>query len=50
MELRILGSLEVLENGHEAPLRRSEQRALLASLLPHANEVVSHGRLSVGGP
>jgi DNA-binding SARP family transcriptional activator len=45
VEFRILGSLEVLENGHQVPLRGSEQRALLASLLLHANEVVSRDRL-----
>ncbi len=45
MEFRILGPLEVLENGHHVPLRGSKQRALLASLLLHANEVVSRDRL-----
>ena len=45
MEFRILGSLEVLENGHQVPLGGSKQRALLASLLLHANEVVSRDRL-----
>jgi DNA-binding SARP family transcriptional activator len=45
MEFRILGPLEVLENGHPVPLGGSKQRALLASLLLHANEVVSRDRL-----
>ena len=45
MEFRILGLLEVLENGHQVPLGGSKQRALLASLLLHANEVVSRDRL-----
>ena len=45
VEFRILGSPEVLENGRQVPLRGSEQRALLASLLMHAHEVVSRDRL-----
>ena len=45
MEFRILGSLEVLENGRQVLLRGSKQRALLASLLLHANDVVSRDRL-----
>jgi DNA-binding SARP family transcriptional activator len=45
LEFRILGLLEVLENGHQVPLGGSKQRALLASLLLHANEVVSRDRL-----
>ena len=45
MEFRILGSLEVRENGHQVPLGGSKQRAVLASLLLHANEVVSRDRL-----
>src|SRR5437867_12691481 len=45
MEFRILGPLEVLENGHAVSLGGSKQRALLASLLLHANEVVSRDRL-----
>ena len=45
MEFRILGPLEVLEDGHQVPLGGSKQRALLASLLLHANEVVSRDRL-----
>jgi len=45
VEFRILGPLEVLEDGHQVPLGGSKQRALLASLLLHANEVVSRDRL-----
>ena len=45
MEFRILGSLEVREDGHQIPLGGSKQRAVLASLLLHANEVVSRDRL-----
>ena len=45
MEFRILGPLEVLENGHRVELGGAKQRALLAILLLHANEVVSNDRL-----
>ena len=45
MEFRILGPLEVLEDGRQVPLGGSKQRALLASLLLRANEVVSRDRL-----
>ena len=45
MQFRILGPLEVLENGHAVRLGGSKQRALLASLLLRANEVVSRDRL-----
>ena len=45
MEFRILGSLEVRENGHPVPLGGAKQRALLAALLLRANEVVSRDRL-----
>ena len=45
MEFRILGPLEVRANGHRVPLGGSKQRALLASLLLRANEVVSRDRL-----
>ena len=48
MRLRILGSLEVLENGHQLPLRGSKQRALLASVLLHANEVAWREALQHG--
>src|SRR5919109_906709 len=46
MEFRILGPLEVSEEGRVLRLGGSKQRALLASLLLHANEVVSRDRLS----
>jgi DNA-binding SARP family transcriptional activator/tetratricopeptide (TPR) repeat protein len=45
MEFRILGPLEVLENGRTVDLGGAKQRALLAILLLHANEVVSTDRL-----
>ncbi|HEY2936810.1 MAG TPA: BTAD domain-containing putative transcriptional regulator [Gaiellaceae bacterium] len=41
MEFRILGSLEVVEHGRVLSLSGRKQRALLAALLLHANEVVS---------
>jgi YVTN family beta-propeller protein len=45
MEFRILGPLEVEEAGRPLPLGGAKQRALLALLLLHANEVVSSDRL-----
>ena len=45
MEFRILGPLEVIEDGRELDLGGQKQRALLAVLLLHANEVVSSDRL-----
>jgi DNA-binding SARP family transcriptional activator len=45
MEFRILGPLEVWNEGQPVLLRGSKQRALLAVLLLHANEVVSTDRL-----
>ena len=45
MEFRILGPLEVLEDGRQIDLGSAKQRALLAVLLLHANEVVSTDRL-----
>ena len=45
MEFRILGPLEVLEDGQALELGGQKQRALLAMLLLHANEVVSTDRL-----
>src|SRR5712691_4253098 len=45
MEFRILGPLEVLEDGKSLPLGGNKQRVLLAQLLLHANEVVSTDRL-----
>lgn len=40
MEFRILGPLEVVEDGESLPLAAGKQRALLAMLLLRANEVV----------
>ena len=45
MDFRILGPLEVADNGREPVIARGKQRALLAILLLHANEVVSSDRL-----
>ena len=45
MEFRILGPLEVLDGERPLPLGAAKQRALLAVLLLHANEVVSTDRL-----
>jgi DNA-binding SARP family transcriptional activator len=45
VEYRILGPLEVLEDGQPVSLGGSKQRALLVILLLHANEVVSRDRL-----
>jgi predicted ATPase/DNA-binding SARP family transcriptional activator len=45
MEFRILGPLEVLENGRLLDLGGHKQRALLAALLLEPNRVVSEGRL-----
>jgi DNA-binding SARP family transcriptional activator len=45
MEFRILGPLEARSEGLELPLGGPRQRALLAYLLLHANEVVSVERL-----
>jgi DNA-binding SARP family transcriptional activator/streptogramin lyase len=45
MEFRILGPLEVLDQGRRVALRRGKDQALLAYLLLHANEVVSSDRL-----
>ena len=41
MEFRILGPLEVRDQGRPLPLTAAKQRALLAILLVHAGEVVS---------
>ena len=41
MEFRLLGPLEVSKDGASVPLGGAKQRALLAILLLHANEVVS---------
>jgi len=45
VDFRILGPLEVWEQGRPIPLRGRKQRALLALLLLHANEVLSADRL-----
>ena len=45
MEFRILGALEVLDEGRAIPLGGSKQRALLALLFLHANETLSTERL-----
>jgi DNA-binding SARP family transcriptional activator len=45
MEFRLLGPLEVLEEGRAVPLRRRLSRALLAYLLLHVDEPISPDRL-----
>ena len=45
MEFRILGSLQVLDEGRELPLGGAKPRALLALLLLDRNRVVSRDRL-----
>ena len=45
MEFRILGPLDVVVDGRPVALGGSKQRALLAILLLHPNEVVSRDRL-----
>ena len=45
IEYRLLGSLEALEEGRSLTLGASRQRAVLAWLLLHANEVVPVSRL-----
>ncbi len=52
MEFRILGRLEVVEDGRVVPVARQRARAVLAFLLLHANEPVSGERLidEVWGP
>jgi DNA-binding SARP family transcriptional activator len=45
VDFRILGSLEVWDGGRQVTVAGSRQRALLASLLLHAGEVVSSDRL-----
>jgi ABC-type transport system substrate-binding protein/DNA-binding SARP family transcriptional activator len=45
MEFRLLGPVEALRDGAALPLGGAKQRALLALLLLHANEVVSRDRL-----
>jgi len=45
MEFRILGPLEVIDEGRPVVLQRGKQLALLAYLLLHPNELVSTDRL-----
>jgi predicted ATPase/DNA-binding SARP family transcriptional activator len=45
VDFRILGPLEVTDQGREPVIASGKQRALLAILLLHANEVVSSDRL-----
>jgi YVTN family beta-propeller protein len=45
VEFRILGPIEATEAGRSVALGPAKQRALLAALLMHANEVVSTDRL-----
>jgi YVTN family beta-propeller protein len=45
MEYRVLGPLEVRDDGRSLPLAGAKQRALLALLLVHANHVLSRDRL-----
>ena len=48
MQFGVLGPVEVRRDGHELLLGGPKQRALLAILLLHANEVVSRERLADG--
>ena len=48
MEFRILGPLEVLDEGHELPLGPAKERAVLGVLLLHAGSVVSRTQLIDG--
>jgi DNA-binding SARP family transcriptional activator/ABC-type transport system substrate-binding protein len=48
IEFRVLGPLEVLKDGQRVPLGGAKQRATLAMLLLHRNEVVSRDRLIDG--
>jgi DNA-binding SARP family transcriptional activator len=52
LDFRVLGPLEVVEDGRPVPLDRRRLRALLAFLLLHANEPISSDRLidEVWGP
>jgi DNA-binding NarL/FixJ family response regulator/DNA-binding SARP family transcriptional activator len=45
VEFRILGPLEVVDEGEPVPLGRLKERLVLAVLLLHANELVSRERL-----
>ena len=44
MEFGILGPIEVTDGGRQVSLGAAKQRALLAVLLLHANEVVPNDR------
>ena len=46
MEFRVLGPLEVLDGGQPLDLGAPQQRALLAFLVLHSNEVVASDRLA----
>ncbi|TML23917.1 MAG: SARP family transcriptional regulator, partial [Actinobacteria bacterium] len=46
MELKILGPLELVVDGRSIPLGGTRQRALLAYLALHPNDVVSPARLA----
>lgn len=48
MEFAVLGPIAARNDGHDVPLGGPKQRALLAVLLLHANEVVSRDRLIDG--
>ena len=52
MEFRLLGRLEVVDDGRVVPIERQRARAVLAFLLLHANEPVSGERLidEIWGP
>ncbi|MBA3735108.1 MAG: winged helix-turn-helix domain-containing protein [Actinobacteria bacterium] len=45
MDFRILGPLEVLDQGRRVSIRRGKDQALLAYLLLHANELIASDRL-----
>ena len=45
MEFRVLGPLEVIQDGRAVPVRGSRRRLLLATLLVHRNLVVTVDRL-----
>jgi DNA-binding SARP family transcriptional activator/DNA-binding beta-propeller fold protein YncE len=45
MEFRILGTVDVLDDGRPLTIRRGKEQALLAYLLLHANELVPSARL-----
>jgi DNA-binding SARP family transcriptional activator len=45
MEFRIIGPLEVVNDGRPVSIRRGKEQALLAYLLLHPNEVVPSDRL-----